>query len=91
MQILYVDMDNILVDFPSGIERVAKEVQSEFEGRLDELPGIIGLIYSFADSLLLERMEVNTHINKSMLAAFIRPKVVFRFSSKFSFLNHEIK
>jgi len=28
MQILYVDMDNVLVGFPSGIARVSTEIQT---------------------------------------------------------------
>jgi len=44
MQILYVDMDNVLVDFPSGITKVPKSVQTEYEDRLDEVPGIFSLM-----------------------------------------------
>ena len=44
MKILYVDMDNVLVDFKSGIDRVSKEIQSEFENRLDEVPSIFSLM-----------------------------------------------
>jgi 5'-nucleotidase len=44
MQILYVDMDNVLVDFPSGISRVPSAVQAEYEDRLDEVPGIFSLM-----------------------------------------------
>ena len=44
MQILYVDMDNVLVDFPSGIARITKAIQEEYDDRLDEVPGIFGLM-----------------------------------------------
>ena len=44
MKILYVDMDNVLVDLPSGIARVPKSVQKEYEDRLDEVPGIFSLM-----------------------------------------------
>jgi len=44
MQILYVDMDNVLVDFPSGIARVSTELQCEYDNRLDEVPGIFSLM-----------------------------------------------
>ena len=40
MKTLYIDMDNVLVDFPSGIARNPEDVQNEFEGSLDEVPGI---------------------------------------------------
>ena len=45
MQILYVDMDNVLVDFPSGIAQVSPELQAKYEDRLDEVPGIFGLMH----------------------------------------------
>ncbi len=37
-------MDNVLVDFPSGIARTSKEKQMEYQGRLDEVPGIFALM-----------------------------------------------
>ena len=43
-KILYVDMDNVLVDFPSGIAQLTPETQMEYEGRLDEVPGIFSLM-----------------------------------------------
>ena len=44
MKILYIDMDNVLVDFKSGIDRLPKSVQQEFTDRLDEVPGIFALM-----------------------------------------------
>lgn len=44
MQILYVDMDNVLVDFPSGINRVSDALQEQYNDRLDEVPGIFSLM-----------------------------------------------
>ena len=43
-KILYVDMDNVLVDFPSGISKISKQLQSEYEDRLDEVPNIFSLM-----------------------------------------------
>lgn len=43
-KILYIDMDNVIVDFTSGIARLAPAVQEEFAGRLDEVPGIFALM-----------------------------------------------
>jgi len=37
---LYIDMDNVLVDFPSGILQTPEDVQLEYEDRLDEVPHI---------------------------------------------------
>ena len=37
-------MDNVLVDFPTGIEKITITQKQEYEGRLDEVPGIFGLM-----------------------------------------------
>ena len=41
---LYVDMDNVLVDSPSGIQQLSATVAREYENRLDEVPGIFALM-----------------------------------------------
>jgi len=43
-KILYIDMDNVLVDFPSVFPHLSPEVLQEYEGRLDEVPGIFALM-----------------------------------------------
>jgi 5'-nucleotidase len=43
-KILYVDMDNVLVDFPSGIEQLDASVTQKYAGKLDEVPGIFSLM-----------------------------------------------
>ena len=43
-KILYIDMDNVLVDFPSGIARTPESIQRAYVDRLDEVPGIFGLM-----------------------------------------------
>ncbi len=42
--ILYFDMDNVLVDFQSGIDQLSEQTLLKFEGRLDEVPGIFSLM-----------------------------------------------
>lgn len=37
---LYIDMDNVLVDFSSAIPRLSEDIRREYDGRLDEVPGI---------------------------------------------------
>ena len=37
---IFVDMDNVLVDFPSGIEKLEGQTKADYEGRYDEVPGI---------------------------------------------------
>ena len=44
MKTLYIDMDNVLVDFPSGIARTPEHIQDQYEDRLDEVPGIFYLL-----------------------------------------------
>ena len=41
---VFVDMDNVLVDFQSGIDQQSPDVLKEYEGRFDEIPGIFGLM-----------------------------------------------
>jgi 5'-nucleotidase len=41
---LFIDMDNVLVDFPSGIARLDDRTRTEYDERLDEVPGIFALM-----------------------------------------------
>lgn len=41
---LYIDMDNVLVDFSSGISRLAPKTIGEYQDRLDEVPSIFSLM-----------------------------------------------
>ena len=43
-KILYIDMDNVLVDFPSGISRIPEDVAEAYKSDLDEVPGIFSLM-----------------------------------------------
>lgn len=43
-KILYIDMDNVLVDFPSGITRITQDEQRKYEGNYDDVPGIFTLM-----------------------------------------------
>lgn len=43
-KIVYVDMDNVLVDFQLGIDRLPEHTLKEYEGKLDEVPGIFGMM-----------------------------------------------
>ena len=43
-KIVYVDMDNVLVDFPSGIEKLSEEDRTKHDGNYDEVPGIFSLM-----------------------------------------------
>jgi 5'(3')-deoxyribonucleotidase len=41
---LYIDMDGCLIDFETGIARLASVTVNRYAGRLDEVPGIFGLM-----------------------------------------------
>ena len=43
-KILYFDMDNVLVDFLSAVPHLSPEVLKEYEGNLDEVPGVFSLM-----------------------------------------------
>lgn len=48
---VFVDMDNVLVDFESGLAQVSEEVKQEYEGRLDEIAGLFGLMKPMPGSI----------------------------------------
>ena len=43
-KILYVDMDNVLVDFQSAFPKIPQETLEEHKDNEDEIPGIFGLM-----------------------------------------------
>ena len=43
-KILYVDMDNVLVNFSSGIAKLDTATRSKYEPHLDDVPGIFALM-----------------------------------------------
>jgi 5'-nucleotidase len=43
-KIVYIDMDGVLVDFQSGLDRVPPDVRERFRGHEDEIPGVFGLM-----------------------------------------------
>lgn len=43
-KIIYFDMDNVLVDFQSGIDTLKENVKKLYEGELDNVPGIFDLM-----------------------------------------------
>lgn len=50
-KILYIDMDNVLVDFPSALTKIPQNLLIEYENRLDEVPGIFSLMEPLADAI----------------------------------------
>ena len=41
---LFFDMDNVLVNFQSGINRLDEQTKQKYEGHLDDVPGIFALM-----------------------------------------------
>lgn len=49
--ILYIDMDNVLVDFPTGINQLDESTREAYIGRFDEVPGIFALMKPMAGAV----------------------------------------
>lgn len=43
-QIVYIDMDNVLVDFKTGIDKLNDDIKLEYQNCLDNVPGIFSLM-----------------------------------------------
>lgn len=43
-KILYIDLDNTLVDFRSRLASIDEDLMKKYEGNLDEIPGIFALM-----------------------------------------------
>ena len=44
MKTLYIDMDNVLVDFQTGIDRISAADRIKYDGRLDQVPHMFALM-----------------------------------------------
>lgn len=51
MKILYIDMDNTLVDFGAKLDGIDQTLREEYRGREDELPGLFALMPPMAGAL----------------------------------------
>lgn len=50
-QIVFVDMDGVLVNFQSGIDRISEEEKEKYHGNLDEVPGIFSLMEPYEGAI----------------------------------------
>jgi len=50
-KIVYVDMDNVLVDFPHGIECLSDEDKTSYKDNYDECPNIFSLMRPMPDAI----------------------------------------
>ena len=49
-KILYIDMDNVLVDFPSAFSKIDKDIFDKYDDK-DDIPGIFSLMEPLKGSL----------------------------------------
>lgn len=50
-KIVYIDMDNVLVNFDSGIAFLSEDQLELYRGRFDEVPGIFSLMGPMPDAI----------------------------------------
>ena len=50
-EILYIDMDNVLVDFKSALDIQSKEILEEYSGREDEIPNLFAQMLPMKDAV----------------------------------------
>ena len=43
-KILYIDMDNVLVDFPSAFNKLDDEIKKEYKNNMDDIPNIFSMM-----------------------------------------------
>ena len=48
---IFFDLDGVLVDFQSGVDKLSEEVKEEYKGRIDEVPGIFSLMQPIPGAL----------------------------------------
>ena len=60
-------MDNVLVDFPSTFPKIDPTLLDEFEGRLDEIPGIFSLMEPLKGAL-----QAYETLSKSSISIFFQ-------------------
>jgi len=66
-KIVYVDMDNTIVDFKSGIEKLSKEDQEKFKDNFDDHPEIFTLMEPI-DGAIEALKELNNHFDLYILS-----------------------
>ena len=66
-KIVYVDMDNTIVDFKSGIEKLSKEDQEKFKDNFDDHPEIFSLMEPI-DGAIEALKKLNNHFDLYILS-----------------------
>ena len=66
-KIVYVDMDNVLVDFQSAFPKLSKKVLNEYENNKDNIPGIFALMEPMP-SAIESFIELTRHFETYVLS-----------------------
>ena len=66
-KIVYVDMDNTIVDFKSGIEKLSKEDQEKYKDNFDDHPEIFALMEPI-DGAIEALKKLNNHFDLYILS-----------------------
>ena len=67
MKVLYIDMDNVLVNFQSGINAISEEDRQQYEGDLDEVPGIFSKMQPY-DGAIEAYQKLAQHFDTYILS-----------------------
>jgi len=60
-KVLYFDMDNVLVNFQSGLDQLSEEVLQQYEGQLDNIPNVFSLMKPLDGALEAYTMLASTY------------------------------
>jgi len=66
-KILYVDMDNVLVDFQSAFPFLSKEIMEEYKDNEDDIPGIFSKMKPM-ENAVESYIELSKHFNTYILS-----------------------
>ncbi len=85
-QIVYIDMDNVMVDFPSGIAKLDDKTKREYEGRYDEVEGIFSLMEPMPNTIsAVHKLMKKYHIYVLSTAPWHNPSA---WSDKVKWIQH---
>ena len=66
-KILYVDLDNVLVDFKTGIDQLTKKIKKTYTDRLDEVPNIFSKMLPMKNAIESYK-ELSNHFDTYILS-----------------------
>ncbi|WP_118858692.1 5' nucleotidase, NT5C type [Haemophilus haemolyticus] len=85
-KIVYIDMDNVMVDFPSGIAKLDEKTKQEYEGRYDEVEGIFSLMDPMPNAIsAVHKLMKKYHIYALSTAPWHNPSA---WSDKVKWIQH---